>query len=326
MRAIIFDEPGGPEVLKIGEVEKPSPSEGQVLVRVRATAINRADTLQRRGKYPLLEGASPILGLEMAGEVAEVGPGVNQWKPGDKVCGLLSGGGHATYALIHEDMCLPIPKGMDFSAAAAIPEVFLTAYQALFWLADLRQRENVLIHAGASGVGTAAIQLAKSVGAQVMITASGPKHEICQSLGADLCIDYRTQDFHLEVMQQTQKIGAHVILDFVAGPYFQRNLDSLALDGRLVMLALLGGGNPGHANLLRILRKRLSIMGSTLRSRSLPYKIGLSRDLRDFAWKKFEEGRLKPVIDQVMDWTEIVEAHTRMEENKNAGKIVLVVS
>ncbi|MEO0896535.1 MAG: NAD(P)H-quinone oxidoreductase [Bacteroidota bacterium] len=326
MKAVVFDQPGDPEVLRIGDWEKPEPKEGEVLVKVGATAINRADTLQRIGRYPVPKGASPILGLEMSGTVVETGKWANRWKVGDRVCGLLSGGGHAEYAVIHEDMCMAIPKDMGFESAAAIPEVFLTAYQSLFWLAEIKAGENVLIHAGASGVGTAAIQLAKAAGAQIMITASSPKHEICRKLGAELCIDYRTQDFHLEVMQQSQKRGADVILDFIAGPYFQRNLDSLALDGRMVMLALLGGVKPEHINLAPILRKRLKIMGSTLRNRSLDYKIRLTRDFEAFAWNRFQSGHLKPVIHKVMDWTEIVEAHKLMEANVNAGKIVLKVS
>lgn len=325
MRAVIFEQPGGPEVLRLGEWEDAKAGAGEVLVKVHATAINRADTLQRMGKYPVPPGASPILGLEMAGEVVALGEGASRWKIGDRVCGLLGGGGHAELVNIHEDICMAIPRDMSYESAAAIPEVFLTAYQALFWLAQIKEKEHVLIHAGASGVGTAAIQLAKSIDAHVFVTASSPKHEICRQLGAELCIDYRTQDFHLEIMQQTKKRGVDIIVDFVAGPYFQRNLDSLGLDGRMVMLALLGGSKPEHANLASILRKRLKIMGSTLRNRSHEYKAKLTREFQDFAWKKFQDGHLKPVIDQVMDWSDIVEAHKRMEANKNAGKIVLKV-
>ena len=326
MRAVIFDQPGEPEVLRIGNWEVPSLQPREVLVKVHATAINRADTLQRRGKYPVPEGASPILGLEMAGEVVTLGEGVERLNVGDRVCGLLSGGGHAEFVAIHQDMCIPIPKDMSYESAAAIPEVFLTAFQALIWLAKLQKNETVLIHAGASGVGTAAIQLAKVLDAPTIITASAPKHDLCRNLGADLCVDYRTHDFHLEIKQQTGKKGVNVILDFIAGPYFQRNLDSLAVDGRLVMLSLLGGTKPEHINLGPILRKRLTLMGSTLRSRSPEYKIQLTKEFREFAWGKFSNGHLKPVIDRVMDWSEIVEAHKLMEANKNAGKIVLRIS
>ncbi|MCI4671715.1 MAG: NAD(P)H-quinone oxidoreductase [Bacteroidia bacterium] len=326
MRAIIFDQPGGPEVLKLGEWQDAVADKGELLVKVHASAINRADTLQRRGKYPVPPGASPLLGLEMAGEVIGLGEGVDKWKIGDRVCGLLGGGGHAELVNIHQDMCMAIPKDMSYESAAAIPEVFLTAYQALFWLAEIKKNDHILIHAGASGVGTAAIQLAKLMDAHVFVTASSPKHDLCRTLGAELCVDYRTQDFHLEVMQQTKRRGVDIIIDFVAGPYFQRNLDSLALDGRMVMLSLLGGGKPDHTDLASILRKRLKIVGSTLRSRTHDYKVELTQGFYKFAWGEFENGHLKPVIDRVMDWSEIVEAHKLMEENKNAGKIVLKVS
>lgn len=325
MQAILISQPGGPEVLKLGQSEQPQPGQGEILVKVHATAVNRADTLQRAGKYPVPPGASPILGLEMAGEVAAVGPGATAWTVGQRVCGLLSGGGHAEYAVIHEHLALPIPDEMSYNTAAAIPEVFLTAFQALDWLGDLQQGEKVLIHAAASGVGTAAIQLAKLRQATIMATASAHKHHICQQLGVDLVIDYRSQDFHMEVMQHTQKYGADLIVDFIAGPYFQRNLDTLAMDGRLVMLALLGGVRPEAVNLAPILRKRLRINGSTLRSRSLAYKISLTQAFQDLYWARFQDGTLAPVIDRVMDWRDIAEAHRIMEANQNAGKLVLEV-
>ena len=326
MQAIGVSEYGSPEVLTLGSYPIPEPGPGQILIKVWASACNRADTLQRQGKYPVPPGVTPILGLEMAGEVIGMGPGSDKWKLGDRVCGLLSGGGHAQYVTIHEDLALPIPESMSYEEAAAIPEVFLTAFQALFWLGELQSEEEVLIHAGASGVGTAAIQLATLQGAKVYVTASAPKHALCLELGASLAIDYRQNDFARVLSSDASSKGIDLIIDFVAAPYFQSNLELLTLDGRLVMLALLGGGKLSQANLLPILRKRLRIMGSTLRNRSLAYKTSLSQALFEFAWPHFLAGRLKPVIDQTLAWTDIARAHRIMEANQNAGKIVLSIS
>lgn len=326
MKAILIKSPGGPEQLTIGEWKKPSPTPNEVLVKVAASAINRADTLQRMGKYPVPPGASPILGLEMAGTVVEVGKSVTRWKVGDPVCGLLAGGGHAEYTTIHEDMAISIPENMSMAEAAALPEVFLTAFQALVWLGKLTAGEKVLIHAGGSGVGTAAIQLAKSIGAQVMITASSGKHDMCRSLGAELTIDYRVEDFHQSVMEFTNGYGADLIIDFIAAPYFQQNIDTLAMDGRLIMLALLGGVKSSDLTIGNILRKRLKIQGSTLRNRDLAYKTQLTRDFQSFAWDAIQAGRIKPVIDEVLDWTQIADAHRKMEANRTTGKVVLTIS
>jgi tumor protein p53-inducible protein 3 len=325
MKAVIITEVGGPEVLTLGEWPMPDISDTEVLVKVHATAINRADTLQRRGKYPVPQGESPILGLEMAGEVVKCGPKVKELKVGDRVCGLLGGGGHAEYATIEEDLCMILPSNMTYEEAAAIPEVFLTAHQALFWLGKLEKGQKILIHAAASGVGTAATQLAKVIETEVFATASRGKHDICRKMGADHLIDYQTEDFLTIVMQESQKKGVNMILDFVAAPYFQKNLDCLAVDGVLVMLALLGGVKAGEVNLAPILRKRLQIKGSTLRSRSLKYKTDLTRDFVNKFWSHFEQKSLQAVIDRVMSWEEISEAHRIMEANQNAGKIVLKV-
>jgi putative PIG3 family NAD(P)H quinone oxidoreductase len=324
MKAILIKSPGGPEQLYVGEYETPQPGPTEILVRVVATAVNRADTLQRQGKYPVPAGSSPILGLEMAGEVVAIGSEVSRWQPGDQVCGLLGGGGHAEYAAIHQDLALPLPAGMDYVQAAAIPEVFLTAYQALIWLGALQPGERVLIHAGASGVGTAAIQIAREQGAEVFVTASAGKHALCLDLGASMAIDYRKQDFSQAVKAEAD-LGVDLILDVIAAPYFQANLDLLQTDGRLVMLALLGGVHPDRVNLAPILRKRLQITGSTLRNRSLDYKIRLSQALQAFAWPRFQAGTLRPVIDRVLPWTDIVAAHRAIEANENAGKIVLTI-
>jgi len=326
MKAVIINSFGGPEQLELGDRPTPEPGPYDVLVKVAATALNRADILQRRGHYPPPPGESPILGLEMAGEVVRVGKQVRRWQPGERVCGLLGGGGYAEYAILHQDMALPIPKGMELSEAAAIPEVFLTAFQTLRWLADLQPGEWLLLHAAASGVGTAAIQLARMMGAgRIIGTASAPKHALCRQLGADYLIDYRERDF----LEATEEYGAghgvDVVIDFIAAPYFQRNLDVLRADGRLVLLALMGGVRPGEVNLAPLLRKRLQIVGSTLRARSPEYKIRLTQALYEFAWPAFREGRIHPVIDTVLDWTEVAEAHRMMEANANKGKIVLKV-
>jgi tumor protein p53-inducible protein 3 len=326
MRAIIINKYGGPEQLQLGEWPNPEPGDKEILVKIAATAVNRADIQQRMGKYPPPEGASPLLGLEMAGTVAGTGSGACRWKEGDTVCGLLPGGGYAEYAVIHKDLALPVPKGMSMIEAAAVPEVFMTAFQAVNWIAGLKKGEWILVHAGASGVGTAATQLAREMGAGgIIVTASGPKHETCRAMGADFAIDYKNEDFADAVKEHTENRGVDVVIDFIAAPYFTRNLEVLRTDGRLVILAFLGGVKPEGVNLVPVLTKRLQIIGTTLRSRSLEYKIELARDLYNFAWERFEEGRLEPVIDRVFALGDAAEAHRYMEEDKNSGKIVLTV-
>jgi tumor protein p53-inducible protein 3 len=326
MKAVLVTEPGGAENLKLDAWQKPVPERNQVLVKVKATALNRADILQRQGKYPPPKGASPILGLEIAGEVVACGKEVKRWKTGDKVFGLLPGGGYAEYAVIHEEMAMPLPEHMDYTEAAAIPEVFLTAFQALSWLGRLEKGERILIHAGASGVGTAAIQLAIEMGAEVLVTASSSKHELCLKMGASHAIDYKAGPFQPEVMKYTRGSGVDVIIDFIAGPYFSQNLECLRTDGRLILLAGLGGSKAEDIDLRHILMKRLSVIGSTLRSRSLDYQIKLTKDLFAFTEERFRDKRLEPVIDKVFDWSDVVAAHRYMESNQNAGKIVLAVS
>ncbi len=309
--------------MKIGEYPRPLRGPYDILIEVKAAGINRADTLQRKGKYPPPKNASPVLGLEVAGVVAETGPSVSRWKKGERVFGLLPGGGYAQFATMHEDMAMAIPDNFSFTSAAAIPEVFLTAYQALVWLARLQKGERVLIHAGASGVGTAAIQLAREIGAEVMVTASETKHAVCRELGASHTIDYQKESFSEKVATLTNGEGVDVIIDFIAAPYFQDNLSSLGTDGRLVMLALLGGPKLQEGNLAPILQKRLSTIGSTLRSRSQEYQRKLSQELAAFLMPMLESGRIKPVIDTVFPWEEVEAAHDYMEANKNIGKIVL---
>lgn len=326
MKAVIVQTPGGPEQMQIGEWETPLPQKNQIQVKVKATALNRADTLQRMGKYPPPPGASPILGLEIAGEVSALGENVNDWQLGDKVFGLVPGGAYAEYACIHKDMALAMPDYFSFEQAAAIPEVFLTAFQALLWLGDLKAEDKVLIHAGASGVGTAAIQIAREIGAEIWVTASAAKHSICLELGAKKAIDYRKQDFAEILQQDTQGSGVNLIIDFIAANYLKQNLQALATEGRLVLLALMGGAKAQEVNLATILRKRLRIEGSTLRARSIDYQIRLTQALQEFAQSRWETGKLKPIIDQVFDWKEVSKAHQYMEANKNIGKIVLNIN
>ncbi|RMF30179.1 MAG: NAD(P)H-quinone oxidoreductase, partial [Bacteroidetes bacterium] len=240
-------------------------------------------------------------------------------------CGLLAGGGYAERVLLNEHLALPIPERMSYEQAAAIPEAFLTAFQALVWLAELQEGEAVLVHAGGSGVGTAAIQLARGLGARVYVTASEPKHPLCLELGADHAIDYRSEDFAAEIRRLTKGRGVQVILDFIGAAYLKQNLEALALDGRLVLLALMGGAKVPDFSLLPLLRKRLKLMGSTLRNRSLEYKIALTHAFKTFAWQGFADGTYRPVIDSVFPWTEVAQAHRRMEANLNQGKIVLRV-
>jgi tumor protein p53-inducible protein 3 len=325
MRAIIVQSPGGVENLTIGEYEQPTIGNKEILVKVEAAGVNRADILQRNGKYPPPPGASSLLGLEIAGTVAKVGAECKKWKEGDNVMGLLPGGGYAEYASINEDMAIAKPDYFSFEQAAAIPEVYMTAFQALVWIAKLQSKEKVLIHAGASGVGSAAIQLAKSYDCEVIVTASAGKHEVCKSLGADHLIDYKIESFEEKIKTITGGKGVSVIVDFIGGPYFTANINCLAVDGRLVMLALMGSGPVSEIDLRKIIGKRLSVSGSTLRARSLEYQIRLTQELAHFALPLFEEGKLKPVVDKVFNWKDVAKAHTYMEENRNSGKIILKI-
>jgi putative PIG3 family NAD(P)H quinone oxidoreductase len=322
MRAVIVTEKGDPEHMTIGQVPTPKPGADEVLVRVHATALNRADTFQRRGHYPPPEGASDILGLEMAGTVAETGSSVVDWHEGDRVFGLLDGGGYAEHTVVHEDRLMAIPPGLSMEEAAALPEVFLTAYQALHWLGGLAPGHHVLIHAGASGVGTAAIQLTRLAQAHPHITASAPKHEVCRDLGAETTIDYKTEDFAERIADVTPA-GVHLVLDFVGAPYFHRNVEALAMDGRIIQLATLGGSTVEEMSLRALMAKRVQLLATTLRSRSLDYKVDLTQEFASDVLPHFIDGELRPVIDFVHDWTDVSDAHRRMENNENAGKIVL---
>jgi len=325
MKAITVKTPGDANQLRITEVPDPTPGPGQVLVYVSATALNRADILQREGKYPPPPGVTDILGLEMAGTIIEVGEGVTDYEVGDNVCALLSGGGYAQMVAVDADMLLKLPERMSFTKAAAIPEAFLTAFQSLVWIAQLKKGETVLIHAGASGVGTAAIQLASWLGARPIVTASGMKHERLRDLGAARCIDYRSEDFAEAVMNETDGQGVNVVLDFVGGGYFEQNLKALTMEGRLVSLAALGGARVDGVSLAPILRKRLQITGTTLRSRDKAYKRELVADFRETVWPAFTDRTLIAVVDTIHDWEGVADAHKYMEANANVGKVVLTI-
>ncbi|HET7577702.1 MAG TPA: NAD(P)H-quinone oxidoreductase [Bacillales bacterium] len=324
MQAVRVDEEN--RRLYLGEYEKPVPAENELLVQVKATALNRADLLQKRGGYPPPKGASPILGLEMAGVVEETGAGVNGWKEGDRVFALLPGGGYAEYAVVPEGMAMRIPDNFSFEEAAAIPEVFLTAYLNLFWLGGLKAGYDVLIHAGASGVGTAAIQLVREAGARSVITAgTEEKRAFCRELGACEAIDYKAGPFEPEVKEATDGRGVNIILDFIGAPYWEQNLNSLAVDGRLVIIGMMGGTKVDGVNLGQLLGRRLQVIGTALRSQPVEKKIELTRAFAEFALPRFADKRMKPIIDSVWDWKEAEEAQQHMEQNKNTGKIVLRV-
>lgn len=325
MKAIIVTQEGDPAHLTVGEYPTPEPGADELLVKVHAAALNRADTLQRRGKYPPPDGASEILGLDIAGTVAQAGPGCVNWSEGDRVFGLVPGGGYAEYALIHKDMAMVVPPGLSMVEAAAIPEVFLTAFQALHWLGRVQAHNAVLIHAGASGVGTAAIQLVKRANAHPYITASAPKHAACADLGAEATIDYETEDFAARIEALTEGRGVDIILDVVGAPYFHRNIDALAMDGRIVQLATLGGSTVEPVSLRALMAKRVHLLATTLRSRSRAYKIQLTSEFAADILPHFVDGELRPVIDSTFDWTDAADAHRRMEANKNIGKIVLTM-
>lgn len=323
MKAVLVSTEGDPEHLTIGEYPTPEPGADELLVKVHAAALNRADTLQRRGHYPPPEGASEILGLDIAGTVEAMGPGCVNWNEGDRVFGLVPGGGYAEYAIIHKEMAMAVPPGLSLTEAAAIPEVFLTAYQALHWLGRLQEGDYVLIHAGASGVGTAAIQLVKTAGGHPYVTASAPKHEACRRLGAEAAIDYTTEHFAERIAHITEDRGVDIILDFIGAPYFHDNVASLAVDGRIIQLATLGGSTVEAVNLRALMAKRVQLLTTTLRSRSADYKVRLTQEFATDVLPHFIDGTLTPVIDSTFDWTEAADAHRRMENNENVGKIVL---
>jgi putative PIG3 family NAD(P)H quinone oxidoreductase len=324
MKAIIITRAGGREVLEIQDRPMPEPGVNQIRVRVAASALNRADILQRRGNYPVPAGAPPdISGLEYAGEVDAIGSGATMWKPGEPVMGIVGGGGHAEYLCVHEREAMPVPSRMSMEEAAAIPEAFLTASDALFTRVGLRTGETVLIHAVASGVGTAALQLARVVGARVIGTARSPaKLERAKRLGLEVAIDASRDYWASQVEASVGAERVDAVLDLVGGNYLEGNLRVLVPRGRLVIVGL-SAGAMAQFNMGLLLRKRLTIVGTVLRARPLEEKIALARDFSERIVPLFEKGRITPVIDRVMSFTQIRAAHDLMESNATFGKIVL---
>ena len=326
MQAITFDTPGGPQVLKLTQAPGPIPAPEQILVRVHASALNRADTLQRQGNYPPPPGESAILGLELAGEVEVLGSAVTNIAVGDRVFGLVGGGGYAEKAVIDARMAMPIPDGWSFTEAAAVPEVYFTAQETIFTLGSLKQGETILIHAGASGVGTAGIQMARETGARIFITAgSADKIQRCVELGATAGCNYKEQDFAEWIKDVTDGKGVDVIEDFIGAAYWDENLRSLKIGGRLILVGLMGGVK-AETNLGLILTKRLQVFGSVLRSRPLAEKIDITRRFQKNWLPLLTAGTIKPIIDRSFPLAQAGDAHQYMEDNKNFGKIILEVS
>jgi putative PIG3 family NAD(P)H quinone oxidoreductase len=326
MRAVEISAPGGPEVLHPATRPVPEPGSGEILIRIRAAGVNRPDALQRAGSYAPPPGASDLPGLEAAGEIAAVGPHVDLWKVGDPVCALLPGGGYAEYALTHQSHALPVPAGMGMRAAGALCETFFTVWSNVFVRGGLRGGETFLVHGGSSGIGTTAIQLAEARGARVFATAgSAEKCAACRDLGAEIAINYREQDFVAEIRAATGKRGVDVILDIVGGDYIPRNVRALAEDGRLVMIAFLGGP-VAELNFAQVMVKRLTLTGSTLRPQSVEAKARIAEDLRREVWPLLDTGRIAPVMDRAFPLEAAAEAHARMESSAHIGKIVLDVA
>ena len=326
MRAIVADKPGGPEVLTLVERTVPTPAAGEILIEVAAAGVNRPDVLQRQGAYNPPPGASDVLGLEIAGEVVGLGEGVTLHAIGDKVTALVPGGGYAEYAVAHESNALPVPAGLTLVEAAAIPETFFTVWTNVFDRGALKPGEWLLVHGGSSGIGTTAIMLAKAFGAGVIATVGGPeKVEACAKLGADVVINYKTQDFVARTREATGGRGANVILDMVGGDYVARNYAAAAVDGRIVQIAFLRGPTT-EIDLRPLMMKRLVHTGSTLRPRSSAEKAQIAEALREKVWPLLAAGRCKPIIDSTFPLAEAGKAQARMESSAHFGKIVLRVA
>lgn len=323
MKAVIANGDGGPDILEIAVVEVPEIGPDEVLIKVAAAGINRPDIIQRNGLYPPPPGASKILGLECAGTIEKVGSNVAHWHVGDTVCAILSGGGYAEYAVADQGSILPVPKGLEMVEAAALPETFFTVWSNVFDRGELKKGETILIHGGTSGIGTAAIQMAKKMDATVITTSgSDQKCAFCRELGADFTINYKNKNFREELMTYTNGNGIDVILDMVAGDYMSDNLKSLAPEGRLVIIAVLGGPKVNF-NILPVMLKRLTITGSTLRPRSTQFKAEIAKNLKTRIWPLIESGKIKPVIDKVFTIDDIVKAHHYMDSGEHMGKVIL---
>ncbi|MFF0184769.1 NAD(P)H-quinone oxidoreductase [Streptomyces sp. NPDC005244] len=324
MYAITIPEPGGPEALVWDEVPDPVPGEGEVLVEVVASAVNRADLLQRQGMYNPPPGASAYPGLECSGRVVEVGTGVSGWAVGDEVCALLAGGGYAQKVAVPAGQLLPVPKGLTLLQAAALPEVTCTVWSNVFMVAHLLPGETLLVHGGSSGIGTMAIQLAKAVGAKVAVTAgTKEKLDFCAGLGADILINYREQDFVEEIERATDGAGADVILDNMGAKYLDRNVRALAVNGRLAIIGM-QGGIKGELNIATLLNKRAAVTATSLRARPLEEKTAIVAAVREHVWPLIDGGHVRPVVDRELPMSEAAEAHRVLEESGHIGKVLLV--
>ncbi|MGX5665509.1 NAD(P)H-quinone oxidoreductase [Rhizobium daejeonense] len=324
MRYVDLPSFGAPEEMIIATGPLPTPRAGEILVRVEAAGVNRPDVAQRQGTYPPPKDASPILGLEVAGEVVALGEGVDEFSIGDRVCALANGGGYAEYCAVPAGQALPFPKGFDAVKAAALPETFFTVWANLFQMAGLTEGETVLIHGGTSGIGTTAIQLAKAFGAEVFATAgSAEKCQACLDLGAKRAINYREEDFVEVIKAETGRRGVDAILDMIGAAYFQKNLSSLAKDGCLSIIAFLGGSLVERVDLTPIMIKRLTVTGSTMRPRTAEEKRGIRDELVSDVWPLIEAGKVTPVIHSVLPFEQVAEAHRLMESSKHIGKIML---
>ncbi|MFD4969591.1 NAD(P)H-quinone oxidoreductase [Streptomyces sp. NPDC058424] len=324
MHAITIPEPGGPEALVWDEVPDPVPGEGEVLVEVAASAVNRADILQRQGFYNPPPGASPYPGLECSGRIAALGPGVSGWAVGDEVCALLAGGGYAEKVAVPAGQLLPVPDGVGLRQAAALPEVTCTVWSNVFMVAQLRPGETLLVHGGSSGIGTMAIQLARAVGAKVAVTAgTKEKLERCAELGAEILINYREQDFVEEIRRATDGNGADVILDNMGAKYLDRNVQALAVNGRLAIIGMQGGVK-GELNISTLLGKRAAISATSLRARPLSEKAAIVAAVREHVWPLIADGHVRPVVDQELPMSDAAAAHRILEESGHIGKVLLV--
>lgn len=324
MMHVDLPQPGGPEAMVMARGPLPQVRAGELLLRVEAAGVNRPDVLQRQGAYPPPKDASPILGLEVAGEIVAIGAGVSGFSIGEKVTALANGGGYAAYCAVPAGQALPFPEGYDAVEAAALPETFFTVWANLFQMAGLTEGETVLIHGGTSGIGTTAIQLARAFGAEVFATAgSAEKCAACIALGAKRAINYREEDFAAVIREETGKRGVDAILDMVGAPYFERNIASLAKDGCLSMIAFLQGSIAEKVDLMPVMTKRLTVTGSTMRPRTAQEKQAIRDELLSEVWPLLEKGTVKPVIHAVMPFAEVAEAHRLMETSQHVGKIIL---
>jgi NADPH2:quinone reductase len=325
MTAIAIHAPGAPEMLVAEERDVPPPAQGEVLVRVAAAGVNRPDVMQRQGLYPPPKGATDIPGLEIAGTIVALGAGVKRWKIGDEVMALVVGGGYAQYCTAYESHCLPVPPGLSITQAAAIPETFFTVWHNTFERGRLKAGETLLVHGGSSGIGTAAIQIAKAFGARVITTAGSPeKCEACRKLGADLAINYRDEDFVIATKTATAGKGADLILDMVGGDYIERNYEAAAVEGRVVQIAFQGSPK-ATVDFRRIMLKRLTHTGSTLRTRSVADKGAIARAVEEHVLPLVGAGRVRPLLDSTFPLAQAAAAHARMETSQHIGKIVLTV-